>query len=780
MRPATPLPPLGLGVAAALLAGVALAQAVPVLPATVLAGVAAGAGVLLWWLGPGPWRAAGALAVGLSWACLVAGMRMEARLPESLSGTAMDLVGCVDGLPRRDADALRFDLRVDDSAFPPLRGQRVRLAWHGPAPPVAAGSRWSLRARLKRARGHANPGGDDLERRHLAAGIVATGTVVAAGTARQRAPAGGVDAWRERLARRIDAAVPGAGAALVRALAIGDTRGLGDADWDRLRSTGLTHLVAISGFHVGLVAGFGALCARCAWWLAPALGRRLPRPQAAAVAAVLAAAAYTVLAGLALPTVRTLLMIAAIALARLFRRLPAAADAFALALVLMLLADPLSVLSPGFWLSFLGVGWLLWCLPGGEGAQPLRGLVRAQGVAAVGLLPLTGWLFGQVSLAGPVANLVAVPVVSLVAVPLCLLGAGLESLAGGAGGVAWRMAAAVLDPGWRALGVLEAWPLAQAWLPETGLGALLLAALGAFWLLLPRGLPGKSLALALFLPLLWPAAQGPPPGAVDIEVLDVGQGSAVLVRTRGHALLYDVGPAGPHAPDLGESVVVPALRARGIRRLDAIMLSHDDGDHAGGLGAVLAAHPGTRVLGPEGWARPGMGLCRAGQRWTWDGVAFEVLHPPPLFPYLGNDSSCVLRIAAGGGAALLTGDIGRHVEAGLVRVHGEGLRARLLVAPHHGSGGASGAAFLAAVAPETVVFSAGWRNRFGHPAADVLARYRDAGAERLLTAATGALRFRLDGAGLRLLEARRRDRPRYWRDRGDASGYAIGHDRSDR
>jgi competence protein ComEC len=779
MRPASPLPPLGLGAAAGLLAGVALAQGLPALPAALPTLAVGFAGLALWWRRPGLWRVVGAGAVGLAWACLVGGWRMEARVPEADAGRAVELVGRVEGLPRRDADSLRFDLRVSEDAPPGLQGRLVRLAWHGPAPPLAAGSRWALRARLKRPRGQANPGGDDVERRHLALDIVATGTVLSPASAQALGDPRGVDAWRERMAGRIDAALPGAGGRIIRALAIGDTRGFDDADWRRLRNTGLTHLVAISGFHVGLVAGFGALCARLAWWLLPGLGRWLPRPQAAAAAALLAAAAYTVIAGMALPTVRTLLMIGAIAVARLLRRLPATAEAFALALIVMLLADPVSVLSPGFWLSFLGVGWLLWCLPGAA-ATPWRGLLQAQGVAALGLLPLSGWLFGQVALAGPLANLVAVPVVSMVVVPLCLAGAALESLVDGAGTLAWRLAAAIVDPGWRALGLLDAWPLAQAWLPETGFAALALAGVGAFWLLLPGRVPGKGLAIALFLPLAWPAPQSPAAGAVDVEVFDVGPGSAVLVRTAGHALLYDAGPAGPHRADLGEAVVVPALRARGIRRLDALVLSHDDGDHAGGLGAVLAAYEDTRVLAPEGWARPGMGLCRAGQRWRWDGVDFEVLHPPPLFPYMGNDSSCVLRIAAGDSVALLAGDIGRQVESRLVRIHGRRLRAQLLLAPHHGSGGASSEGFVAAVAPRAVVFSAGWRNRFGHPAPGVLARYRDAGAEPLLTAATGALRFRLDARGLRLLEARRRDRPRYWRDRGDASGYAIGHDRSDR
>jgi competence protein ComEC len=338
----------------------------------------------------------------------------------------------------------------------------------------------------------------------------------------------------------------------------------------------------------------------------------------------------------------------------------------------------------------------------------------------------------------------------------------------------------VMQALWQVLGEMARWPLAAWWLPSPGLGALLLACVGAFWLLLPRGVPGKPLALLLWLPLLFPDLHRPAEGGADIEVFDVGHGLAVLVTTRTHALLYDAGPAGLHLGDAGERVVVPALRARGIRRLDSLIVSHGDRDHAGGMDAVRRAFAGVRVLGPEGWARPGMGLCRRGQHWRWDGVDFRVLHPPPDFPYLRNDSSCVLRVSAGGRVALLTGDIGRHVEARLVDIEGDALRADVVVAPHHGSRTSSSDAFIGASRPALVVFATGWRDRFGLPREDVVQRWRAAGALPLATGDAGAIRLRLERARPPAPRLARADR-RYWRAPAvDASGYAIGTSPDDR
>lgn len=764
MHSATPSPPLGIGVAVAMLAGVTVAQVFPRLPASLASGALLALALVGLVAARGRLRLVSALVAGIAWACLAGGWRMQQRLPDALAGSDVALTGRVVGLPQRGEGGLRFDLRVEQSRLPGLRGGIVRLGWYGRVPLIAPGSRWQLVARLKPPRGTLDPGGADIEKRSLAQGIVATGTVREPRRALALSAGGGVDAWRDAVSARIARGLPEGRGRFVQALAVGDTRGLDDRDWERLRATGLTHQIAISGFHVGMVAGLGALLARALFALLPGLGRRIARPRAAALAALVAAAGYTAAAGFALPTQRTLLMIAVVVLARLGRRAVSATDGITLALLVLLARDPLCVLAPGFWLSFLGVGWLLWCLPiEAPGGIPWRGFVRAQLVALVGLLPLSVWFFGQASLPGPLANLIGVPLISLLVVPLCLLGLAFDPFNPMLSGACWRAAASAMDGLWSVLGWMAAWPGAALWLPEASLAALLLAGVGAFWLLLPRAVPGKSLALLLWLPLLWPDPWRPAVGAVDVEILDVGHGLAVLVTTRQHSLLYDTGPAGPGGQDLGETVVAPALRARGVRWLDAIYISHGDRDHAGGLDAVLRAFPGTRVLGPEGWARPGMGLCRRGQRWTWDGVEFRILHPPPLFPYLRNDSSCVLRVSAGGTAVLLPGDIGRQVEARLLNVGAGDLRADLVVAPHHGSRSSSSDAFVAATQARTVVFAAAWRDRYGLPREDVVARWRAGGAVTLATGDTGALRYRLDAAGLRLRSARRRDAHRYWR-----------------
>lgn len=767
--------PLGPAVACALLAGVLCVQAWPALPPAPFALPLLP--LLLWaaWRG-GALRWPAAFGLGLVLAVLHGQAALQARWPVAEDRAVAWVTGDVASLPVVGEDAIRFDLRVHagEGEAARLAGRRLRVAWFfegGTPPPVQAGSRWRLKLRLRAPVGLANPGGFDLERHAAAQGIAALAQVEQPGRAVQWHAGEGLPAWRERLAARIDAAGAGEGGRFVRALALGDTRGLDERDWDILRITGLTHLIAISGFHVGLVAGFGALLARGLWRVLPALSLRLARPVAAAACAFLAAAGYTALAGFALPTVRTLLMIAVVALARGLRRPADGAQSLALAVVAILLADPLAVLAPGFWLSVAGVAWLLWCLPGFE-ASPLRGLLRAQAVATLGLLPLTAWFFQQASLVGPLANLVGIPWISLVVVPLSLAGLALEPLHGDAAAAAWWLAGQAMQGLWAGLEAMAGWPLAFAWLPEPGWPALALALAGAFWLMLPRGTPGKALACLLWLPLLWPAARPPPPGQVELVQLDVGQGLAVLVRTHRHALLFDAGPAPPRGLDAGEAVVLPALRALAVPRLDLLVLSHGDNDHAGGADAVRRGLPVARTLAPRGWARGDMAPCLAGERWTWDGVEFELRHPPLAFRYRGNESSCVLHVRAGTQAALLPGDIGRHVEARLAREGG--LSADVLFVPHHGSEGSSSLDFIAAVRPRLALVSAGRGNRFALPSPRALARYARYDVPVFDSAGQGAMALRLGPGAPPGLQAFRRDRPRWWRHAGEPAGYAIG------
>lgn len=780
MPPGRAPEPFGLAVAAALLAGTLWVPGLATLPPPAWWLAWGAAGLALWWPAT-PWRPLGAFLLGLALACAHGAFALSRQLPPELAGRVLAVEGRVLGLPVAGEDSLRFELRVEAAEGEAARlvGRRLQLSWFaepGQAPPeLAPGSRWQLKLKLRVPRGVVNPGGFDFERRALERRLAATGHVAEPDSARSLAGASGLDALRGRASQAIAEAVPGEGARFVQALALGDTRGLDDRDWEVLRATGLTHLIAISGFHVGLVAGFGALLARLAWWLWPSLGWRWPRPQGVAAAALLMALAYTALAGFALPTVRTALMIGAVALARMLRRPQGTGRSLALATIAVLVFDPLSVLSPGFWLSYLGVAWLLWCLPSGPGQGWLRPYLGAQGVASLGLLPVGAWFFAQASIPGPLVNLVGIPWISLGVVPLALAGLGLQPLWPQAAAAAWRTAAGLMDALWAGLEWVAAWPSALAWLPEPSLAAVVLALAGVFWLLLPRAVPGKALALLLLLPLLWPVASRPARGEAELWLLDVGQGLSLLVLTERHALLYDAGPAPPRGMDFGEAAVLPALRALGVGRLDALVASHGDNDHAGGVDAVLAALPAAERWGPRGWAPPGWRECEAGQGWEWDGVRFAWLHPTPFFPYLRNDSSCVLRIEAAGASALLPGDIGRHVEARLAKLPARQVRSDLLLVPHHGSDSSSSLDFLAAVRPRLGLLPVGHDNRFGLPKPIVLARYERYQVPLLDSASQGAVRLRLGPGGVQVLARLRPDRPRYWRHApADGTGYAIG------
>jgi competence protein ComEC len=765
MESAARTPPFGIAAAVALLCGVTAALLWPTTLGLGASGLALLTGGVLWWKAV-HWRWVGALLLGLGLSGAHATHVLSQQLPATWEKRVVTLTGAVDDLPEHEPGQTRFLFKVEGglSQPEPLRGRRLRVSWRDADAvqrgSVQAGQRWRLKVRLKAPRGLRNPGGADSEKYAFARRVAANAQVHQPRTAERLSEAQGLQAWRERVSARIATAIPGDTSRFIRALAIGDTRAISDDDWLLLRANGLTHLIAISGSHVALVSGFFAALVFGVWWLLPALAKVMPRQVAAALAATAGAVAYTAAAGFAVPTVRTALMIAAVSLALGGRRRVAPFEALALAVVLVLLYDPLSVLGAGFWLSFMGVAWLMWCLPQG-GRQPVREFLSAQGVATVGLLPMAVLLFGQVSMAGPVANLVAVPWWSMVVVPLSLLGGALESLQAGWGAWPLRAAAWCFELSWPLFEWLGSSPLALWWVAESRWFAAPLALLGAFWLLLPRGTPGKPLAALLWIPLLWPDRQSPPHGVAEVTVIDVGQGLSVLVRTANHTLLYDTGPAMKDGFDAGERAVLPVLRAKGTRRIDRAVVSHADNDHAGGLAAVRAAYQLPSLLGPEGSGLDGARDCVAGDAWAWDGVRFRFLHPTPYFPYLANDSSCVLRMETRQGVLLLTGDIGEIIERELVRREPAALVADVVVVAHHGSETSSDPAFVQATRARHAIMSTGYGNLFRHPRPRVVQRWRDAGAAVWDTARAGAITFRL-GEGPPEPETRRATHRRLW------------------
>lgn len=756
----------------AFLLGVCLLQGMADLPPRWLAGALLAPLLFLGLvLGRGRWLVW--LLLGLCWALWRAQGILEQTLPASLEGSDLVVEGRVLGIPRRLDRGQRFDFMVEADLRDDLESslpRRLRLSWYGPAPLLAPGERWRLTVRLKRPRGFMNPGGFDYEGWLFRHGIGATGYVrggPAAGTRLEAGTAASLDALRHRLWKRLRALDPPlAHGGLVAALALGERQGMDKEQWRVLTGTGTSHLLAISGLHVGLVAGLGFALGRALGTVLVLLGLRLAAPHVAAVAGLLAAAGYAALAGFSIPTQRALIMVAVVMLALLAGRRVATVDLLLGALAAVLILDPLAVLAAGFWLSFGAVAVIVLGMAGRVGTPGLWWRWgRVHWVAAVGLAPLLAALFGYNPVLGPLANALAVPWVSLLVVPLTLGGVallplsaaiaeGLLRAADAALALLWPTLTLLADPAWSAWRV----PVPRGW----ALGA---AVVGTVLLLSPRGLPGRWLGLLWLLPALAAGPPRPPPGEAWLTVLDVGQGLAAVVQTRERLLVFDAGPRFSREFDAGGAVLVPYLRHWGLAHIDTLVLSHGDSDHAGGLDSVLRELPVGRILAgePDAIAHPRVGPCRDGQHWTWDGVRFEMLHPPEGFrPRRRNDHSCVLKVtAASGRSALLTGDIEGQSERRLLQARAARLSADVLVVPHHGSLTSSSPGFVQAVTPVLALMPAGHGNRWGFPHPRVLERYRAVEAGIWSTGGAGALRVEL-GSAVPRVQAHRLMARRYW------------------
>ena len=719
-------------------------------------------------------------------ATFIAQAGLDDRLAPEWEGRRITLVGVVSDLPQPGDRSLRFDFDVE-SAIPPEAHvpSRVRLSWFNgldktefeTLQPMRAGERWRLPVTLKRAHGGVNRDGFDYEAYLFERGIRATGTVNAAGAGeieRLDPKAGGIghaiDRLRESVRERYwDSAGDRPLTGVLVALAIGEQRAIEPADWDVFARTGTAHLMSISGLHVTMVAGLFAWVVGFAWRRIPPLALSLPAQKAAATAGFVAAFGYCLLAGFAVPAQRTLYMLGVVAAARLFGRDTSASHTLAAAMLVVLLLDPMAVVSPGFWLSFGAVAAIFYAGPRSMLPRPWWSeWGRMQWAVTIALVPMSLVFFQQVSLVSPLANAIAIPVVSWIVTPLALLAAVLPA------GPMLGAAHAVLEPLIVVLGVLSAFDSAQWTQHAPPLWSVALALAGLAWLLAPRGIPARSLGAVLCLPMIALPPAAPAHGELQLTMLDVGQGLAVLARTSHHTLLFDTGPSWGQDSDSGKRVVVPALRAQGISRLDAAVVSHDDSDHAGGARSVLGALPTgiawTAIALPDdrvGDSRYRL-PCLAGRRWSWDGVEFLFVHPDPATldnPFVStNNRSCVLRAVAPGGTVLFTADIERRAEQAIVLARASELRADVLLVPHHGAAGSSSPEFVQAVAPRYALVSAGYRNRFGHPRAEVVRRYETAGAQVLRTDRGGAIELRVGSQGIETHSERERA-PRYWQDK---------------
>ncbi len=687
--------------------------------------------------------------------------RLADRLLPDLEGADLLLTGTIAGLPRVGPEGSSFELAAESAVrnghgvdVPSLVRLSWITGWDGEAllaaPPsgLIAGDRWQLPVRLRQPHGVLNPHGFDLELWMFERGVRATGSVRPGAQQLGSSWRFPFDRLRQRLRDAILQRVPDESAAgVLAALAVGDQAAIQRDDWDVFRITGVAHLMSISGLHITMFAWLAAAVLKRLWRRWPRAALAVPAPDAARWGGLALAAMYALVAGWGVPAQRTVGMLAAVALLQAAGRRWPWPLIWLVAGTAVVVWDPWALLQPGFWLSFVAVGVLMASEPA-AGTPPrvgwwprVRAGLHTQWVATVALAPLSMVFFQQVSVVGAVSNLLAIPWVTLVVTPLALAGALMPVL--------WSLGAAAVQGLTQALSLAATWPLAQwnaaaapAWAVAAGL-------FGGALLVLPLPWRLRGLGVPLMLPLLAPVPPLPAEGELHIVAADVGQGTAVLVRTRRHLLVYDAGPRYSPQCDAAGRVLLPLLRARGETVIDQLVLSHRDSDHIGGAQALLS---GVTVRSSLSSLEPGHPLvprlprhsrCSAGQQWWWDGVHFEVLHPMPgeLAPALKpNALSCVIRVSdRHGPRLLLTGDIEAAQEAELVARLGQtGLQTPLLMLPHHGSATSSSELFLDAVAPGVGMAQAAYRSRFGHPAPVVQQRLAQRGTHLVRSDTCGA------------------------------------------
>ena len=754
--------------AIAFLLGILLVQSLTQLPSLWLTPLV----VLLGWLSlRNPvWLVGLFFVSGVLWATLRAGWILGDALPPGLEGRDLHVAGFVADIPQSTERGARFVFDIESAVH---RGRVVQipnkalLNSYGDDKQFVVGQRWRFVVRLKRPHGFQNPGGFDYEGHMFQQRIRAIGYIRQNESAQLLSRGHGfysVGRLRQWLGNGMRASLadnPLAG--MMVALVNGDRRGVTNEQWHTLRRTGTNHLIAISGLHIGLIAGFAYLVTRLLWSLRGPWVLRWPAPKVGAVMGMIAAVLYAALAGFSVPTQRAMIMLAVAMGAMLIDRRVSPTRVLSVALLLVLIHDPFAVIGAGFWLSFAAVTVITMFLHGRtDDGSRWRRLGTMQLAIGIGLLPLTLVLFQQVSLIGPIANLFAVPFFGLLVVPATLSGSlALMFMPEMLAGYILQFAASLLHFAWTILEYLAGFSKA-VWIQHHPAGwAFACALIGIAVLLAPWGWPGRWVGAIWLLPMLLLRPPSPGAGEVWFALLDVGQGLSAIVRTQHHTLVYDAGPRFSKRFDTGRAVVVPYLRNKGVDHVDMLIISDGDNDHIGGAQSVIEGLPVNDILTSVPAELKRARRCLQGQQWKWDAVDFRILHPPNESPWEGNNASCLLAVSSDYGSIVLPGDIEEAAEAVLVQSEALSSPTTILVAPHHGSRTSSTEGFVEAVQPQLVLFSVGYRNQFGHPNPRVRKRYLQYGARMYDSPTHGAIEVRLGVTGVQVSPYREQTK-RYW------------------
>ncbi len=692
------------------------------------------------------WRFFGlaAFIIGLFWTSGYTALNLNDRLSPALTGEDITLKGQIVGLPQKQDQRLRFLLQPDDSDV--RLPETIRLNWYyPPADLPQAGEHWQLTVRLKPPYGMVNPGSFDYEGWLFQQGIGATGYVREDRHNKRLKTADklSVSYWRQHLLDTLQTTMTDSPQRpLIEGLTLGFRDNMSPQQWQILRNTGTSHLLAISGLHIGLAAAIGFFLGRWLWACFSPLCLRLPAQQFGALTAILFALTYALLAGMSIPSQRALIMVVVAMMAVLLRRRVLSYQLLAVALLMVLVWDPLAVMSAGLWLSFAAVLVIIYV---SQNRKPVNKWHWASIHIwiTIGLTPLLLVFFNSTSLISPLANLFAVPLVSLLVVPLLLLAISIMLIHPPWSQPLWQLADWLLAGLWWSLQWLADLPVALWQTASLPISIVGLSVLAFIWLMAPRGWPARWLGLFLLLPLFFYQPDRPDKGSVWLTVLDVGQGLSAVIKTENKTLVFDTGPQFGDF-NTGDAVVLPFLQHRGIKHLDMLVISHGDNDHIGGTAAIIKSLPVSAIRSSVPAQLPDAKACVAGQKWSWDEVSFEFLHPSQQTIGSANERSCVLKISSRYGSMLLTGDIEKQAEASLIKNDKNALPADILLVAHHGSRSSSSAAFIDAVSPQIAVIASGFNNRYQFPAAEVVKRFQDRQIPLFNTADSGAVIFQLD------------------------------------
>ena len=738
--------------------------------------------------------------MGFAWNAQYAESRLKNILAIEFEGKELNLQGRVAALPQSNSSGAKFTFEVNEVSLGKEKLERFpkriylswQPAWRNPqaVPEIIPGQRWMFKAKLKRPYGSLNPYTFDFERWSFhqdfgASGSIRLGKLLVDQDISWTEIELRMELMRWNLHQKIRSMLPSDAryVGVLIALVMGDQNAINQDDWQVFNATGIGHLISISGLHVTMLAGVGASFAAFIW-RRHTLPLIAPVSKVAAVSGFITAFVYAWLAGFQIPAQRTMYMVGVVAFALWTGRNPRSFDIWWWALAFVLLVDPMAPYTPGFWLSFGAVAAILYAMGDSSGLlgvptgkelevhwqqrmlQALKEACRVQAVVTLSLLPFTLYWFYQVSIVSPLANAFAIPLVSYIVTPLAILGAMLPEFIGRwliwPAHAAMEYLAVVLE--WMA-----GWSWSVVWSKQPEWWALLISGLGIVYAIRPGDIldawKWRVLGIAFCIPLFAPAIQ--PLGSFLLghgefraSVLDIGQGTAVLIETKNRRLLYDTGPIQGKKDDAGQRIILPYLRGTGIDHIDRMVISHSDSDHVGGAATLLkhihfdsmiGSLPSNNPLLQNLQARKVPSIpCRFGQRWEWDGVEFVIWHPheATIFsnqhPEKPNEMSCVLEVRNKQSSLWLTGDVEKQGEAEIterlddVMLQEIGDRELIFMAPHHGSKTSSSLALLRRLNPDQAFAQNGYRNRYGHPHADITARYRYLDIPFYQTPETGA------------------------------------------